>query len=126
MCLNETRLDNHISDHELNIDNYSLVRKDRSRKGGGVALYVHETLAFNVCTDLNNDDLELLWCKINPKHQASFLLCCFYCSPSISVVQSIYISSELTEKELSKSCQKWRIIILHQMLDQAQNFSLLC
>ena len=42
-----------------------------------------------VCTDLNNDDLELLWCKINPKHQASFLLCCFYCSPSISVVQSM-------------------------------------
>ena len=74
MCLNETRLDNHISDHELNIDNYSLVRKDRSRKGGGIALYVHESLAFNVCTDLNNDDLELIWCKINPKHQASLLI----------------------------------------------------
>ena len=76
LCLNETRLDKAICDNEVKIKNYALVRNDRSRRGGGVALYIHESISFSVCTELFVDDLELVWCKISPEFQTSFLLHC--------------------------------------------------
>ena len=44
LSLNETRLDNRITDKSLNIENYSLFSKDRNRSGGGMALYVKKSL----------------------------------------------------------------------------------
>ena len=42
--INETRLDASISNNELNIPGYVLFRKDRSRTGGGVCLYIRNVL----------------------------------------------------------------------------------
>ena len=78
-----------ISNNELKIKNYSLVRNDRSRHGGGVALYINESISFNLCTELYVDDLELVSCRINPEFQTSFLICCFYRSPSIPLALSM-------------------------------------
>ena len=38
LVLNETRLDETISNSEISIDKYTLVRNDRTRHGGGVAM----------------------------------------------------------------------------------------
>ena len=35
-------LDSSISNNEINISGYEVVRKDRNRNGGGVALYILE------------------------------------------------------------------------------------
>ena len=35
----ETRLDSNISDNVIDLDGYDIVRKDRSRNGGGVCIY---------------------------------------------------------------------------------------
>ena len=40
-CFSETWLDSSISDSEISIDNYSIVRKDRNRNGGGVLIYIY-------------------------------------------------------------------------------------
>ena len=45
LSLNETRLDNSISDGHINIDNYCLFRKHRNRSGGGIALYIQTSLS---------------------------------------------------------------------------------
>ena len=42
--INETRLDNMINDSEIEIDGYEVMRWDRDRNGGGVALYGHKSL----------------------------------------------------------------------------------
>jgi exonuclease III len=42
VSLNETRLDGSITDSQLSIPGYVLLRKDRNRNGGGVALYIHK------------------------------------------------------------------------------------
>jgi exonuclease III len=39
LTLNETRLDNSISDSEVKISGYDIVRPNRNRNGGGVAMY---------------------------------------------------------------------------------------
>ena len=53
--VNETWLDSTISDQEVCIDGYTLVRCDRSRHGGGVALYIRSVIPFRVRNDLTLD-----------------------------------------------------------------------
>ena len=50
--LNETRLDETISNSEISIDKYTLVRNDRTRHGGGVAMYIRNSINFNLRNDL--------------------------------------------------------------------------
>ena len=40
ICVNETWLDNTVNNHEVKLDGYDLVRNDRNRHGGGVAMFI--------------------------------------------------------------------------------------
>ena len=40
LTLNETRLDDSILNSEIKISGYDIVRRDRNRNGGGVAMYI--------------------------------------------------------------------------------------
>ena len=42
--LSETRLDENIGDAEVSIEGYKIFRNDRNANGGGVAIYVKDTL----------------------------------------------------------------------------------
>jgi len=66
----ETWANESINDAELNIDGYTLFRKDRmseSRcRGGGVSLYVKDTLRPRQCSRLNTSQYaESIWCIID-------------------------------------------------------------
>ena len=53
ICLTETKLDNDVRDKELATDGFhKIIRKDRTRSGGGVAMYIKENLNFKVRHDL--------------------------------------------------------------------------
>ena len=45
MCLCETWT---ILDCELNIPSFTIVRRDRCRNSGGIAIYIHESITFIV------------------------------------------------------------------------------
>ena len=45
--ITESKLDSSISNQEVNISGYSILRSDRNRYGGGVACYVRADLCFN-------------------------------------------------------------------------------
>ena len=63
--LSSTWLKPSIFDGELAIDYYNLLRKDRlHRHGGGVCVYYHESLGVQRRTDLESDDLEILWLDV--------------------------------------------------------------
>jgi hypothetical protein len=57
LAVTETWLDSSIGDGEVTIENYSIVRFDRTRHGGGVCVYVRNGLNFNVRSDLVGDGL---------------------------------------------------------------------
>ena len=42
-------------DGEIGVENYSCVRKDRNRNGGGVACFIHKSIAFEVRSDFSDD-----------------------------------------------------------------------
>ena len=46
LAVNETGLDDTISSGEVIVPGYSLERNDRNRDGGGVALYIRNTINY--------------------------------------------------------------------------------
>ena len=68
--LSETKLDKTIFDSEIYIPNYSLIRKARNRKGGGVACYIRSNICFNsqnyLSDEIENISLDLLLPKTKP------------------------------------------------------------
>ena len=77
LALNETLLDDSISDNDLLIQDYNLIRKDRNRNGGGVATCTY--IRNSICYDLINyvycivlDSLELLLIRVLPKSATPF------------------------------------------------------
>ena len=82
--LTETHCDNTVSDNELHIDGYDLLRKDRSRHGGGVMIYLKNTLHFQHVKDLGLN-LETIWIKTKVRNVKSFLICVMYRPPNSSV-----------------------------------------
>ena len=87
LAINETKLDLSISNNEINITGYDIVRLDRAfngRSGGGVCLYIRSNLNFTICEDLNNEDLELLIVEIGNPRSRPFLVGTWYRPPSAS------------------------------------------
>ena len=44
--ITESKLDESVTNSEIDIDNYVLIRNDRNRKGGGVACYIRDDINF--------------------------------------------------------------------------------
>jgi hypothetical protein len=53
LALTETWLDGSIQDDMIELENYTLYRKDRHRHGGGVMFYINQSIPSFVCTDIN-------------------------------------------------------------------------
>ena len=60
---------NDITDAELGLECYIMFRKDRRRRGGGVLLYIKETIpAYEVQLQEEADCNEAIWCKLVTGH----------------------------------------------------------
>ena len=57
-------LDNTISDQEIKIKGYDIVRKDRNRHGGGVAIYIRSTINYLDRDDLSDENIETITVEI--------------------------------------------------------------
>lgn len=63
--LSETWLNDTVPNQSLYISNYNLVRNDRDGRGGGVALYIHNSLKFRVLEAPEQQSLlEQIWVSV--------------------------------------------------------------
>ena len=70
LCLNETKLDSTICDSQLLINGYTFIRRDRTRHGGGLGIYVRNSLKHRIVNDLLSNEVEVLWLEISlPKSE---------------------------------------------------------
>ena len=79
--LTETKLDDSISNQEIDIQGYILIRSDRNRHGGGVACYIKN----NLCFQKNNfftDEIENLFFDILLPKSKPFTVGIFYRPPN--------------------------------------------
>ena len=96
----ETFLTDSISDDQIAIDGYDILRKDRSetqkKAGGGVVLYYRKAINCKRRHEIESSKLETLWAEITLPNAKPFLVCTIYCPPSAT---SEWI--DLFEEELS-------------------------
>ena len=64
LCINETKLDQTIFDHEVCLPGFDIIRRDRSvngRYGGGVCIYIRSNLNYKIVTrlSLGSESLQL-------------------------------------------------------------------
>ena len=66
----ETFMDCNISDKEISVQGYSFVKKNRTRHGGGVLLYVKHDIDYNELTGLTGGDVESVWIKVRHRNES--------------------------------------------------------
>ena len=82
LCLNETWLDENISDEKLRLRDYNIIRRDRDCLGGGVAVYIADHLKFNLINIENNSNIEALWFELIPPKGKKVLFGSVYRPPN--------------------------------------------
>ena len=93
ICVNETWLDNSVNNHEIGLDGYDLIRKDRNRHGGGVAMFIRNTINYKIRSDIMPENLETITVEITKPKAKPFLLSTWYRPPNMPV--NIFIDYEL-------------------------------
>ena len=81
-AINESTIVDSITDGEISTSGFNLIRKDRSRAGGGVALYIRESLSYIDRNDLVPDRLEMLCAEITRPFSKSLFVCTWYRPPN--------------------------------------------
>ena len=85
MALNETKLDDTIGSAELSISNYhEIIRKNRTRYGGGVALYIHNSISYKYRNDIIVREIEALPVDIEISNGKSISVVTWYRSEAPS------------------------------------------
>ena len=83
LAINETKLNEYITDNEVSISGYDIVRRDRTTYGGGgVCFYVKKSINFSVRNDLCMGSLENLCIEIRKPRFKSFIVATWYRPPN--------------------------------------------
>jgi hypothetical protein len=72
VCISETWLDETISNHELCLENFDIVQRDRNRQGGGTLIYINNCYSHSLVFS-GSDDLELIVLAVNNSVFRAFL-----------------------------------------------------
>lgn len=85
LSLNETWLDSSISDSEIQLTGYLLVRRDQTRRNGGVLIYLSSNLDYKVIQEFKNNqpDLQFLRMEITPPKTKGFIFRSCYRPPNV-------------------------------------------
>ncbi len=150
IAFNETRLDANITNNMINLDGYDVIRKDRSRNGGGVCIYLRSSINYIVRNDLVPSEIEAVCVEIIKPHSKPFLVTTVYRPPSASseffdnfeqLIKAIdnenkemYILGDLncdmlkTDKDASTPTKKVRSLYelyqLSQLIDEATRITM--
>ena len=78
LAINDTRLDSSIQNGEVSIPGYTLERKDRNRNGGGVALYIRDSINYKRLIDLPDDNMRLISIQESKAKANQFIVSTWY------------------------------------------------
>ena len=98
VCITESHLDDTVLSRDIQIQGYhdNILRKDRNCFGGGVLVYISETLKLKRRDDLEFENSEMIWVEIEfPNYKV--LLCVVYRSPGAT--QSFWQNFEYSIEE---------------------------
>ena len=83
ICICETFLFDGINDSEIHLPDFTIIRCDRiSREGGGVCIYLRNSILFKICLQFSNTVCELLIVRLQTP---ALIIILVYRPPSCSV-----------------------------------------
>ena len=82
LALNETKLDSDFPKELSSVPGYQQERLDRTRNGGGVSIYIRDSIKYKRRLDVPKDDLELICIEVQPPKNKPFLVIVWYRPPS--------------------------------------------
>ncbi|CAG2208763.1 unnamed protein product [Mytilus edulis] len=83
ICISESHLDKSITDDQIKLNGFHKpIRLDRNRHGGGVTIYVKNSLHFIIQNDISVSNLELLWVEVRNYSNENFLVGVLYRPPN--------------------------------------------
>ena len=83
LAINKSKLDDNDSDTMLYLHGYTLVRRDRNKKGGGVCVYLRDSLSFKRLHEFEEQNLELIALEIQKPNSKPFLFTAWYRPPKL-------------------------------------------
>ena len=100
-ALNETKLDGLYPKELTHIPGYQHIRHDRSCTGGGVSIYIRDSIKFRHRSDIPAEELELICIEIEPPKSKSFILLAWYKPPSdlLNVFNRLEIAISYLDEE---------------------------
>lgn len=110
-CFTESWLKDSIPDNVINIPNFNVIRKDRpSDHHGGVCIYIHSSIPYQVLDMSYQTPLEVLWIKLSPYYLprglSSIVIGTVYHPPSANdeVMRSYLIDQLFSIESTHTSC----------------------
>ena len=82
LAIYESKIEDNISNDEIHINGFNVIRKDRKRFGGGVVLYVRDSISFSDKKDLFPNDLEMDCIELSLPYDKSLLISTWYRPPN--------------------------------------------
>ena len=99
--ITESKLDSSVTNAEVYINGYSIIRYDRNRNDGGDACYIRNDLCFNIKNIFSNS-LNMFFSKFSYQ-KLNLLQSEYFTDPQMQMIFKIYfqaISSKLTAKPM--------------------------
>ena len=127
LSFSETKLDDSVTDSEIEIENYTVIRNDRNRNGGGVCMYVHNNVKFLARPDLHHSSLETVWVEVKLEHAKNILYCAIYRPPDQSDFFDLFEESLVLAEGMEMHLMgDWNSDILRKDAPISKTFSKLC
>ena len=82
LSLNETKIDDTLSDNLFKIEGYIFRRLDRNRHGGGIAFFCRDAFKCDIRKDIPKSNLEIVSAQITPPRASPFIILSWYRPPN--------------------------------------------
>ena len=112
IAINESKIDDTVLDREIHIIGYNMIRKYRTRNGGGVIIYLRDTISFSERNDLTSNSLEMICLEIKKTHNKSFLVCAWYRPPNSNTILFTDFESFLSKCDL----ENYELLIMGDLI----------
>ena len=102
ILLTETWLNDSVTDHELTLNGYQLMRRDRKeRRGGGRAVYIMDGIKVKTRNYVEEDGIEVLWLEIKLRN-TNCVIGCAYRAPDYPHSTFFHYVDDLMRMETRK------------------------
>ena len=123
LAVTETHLDHTKKDDSIFINGYSVYRRDRNKNGGGVAIYCKNSIRSIRRTDLERNNIELLWVELYINDKKILVASCYRppgqnINDSTRFLESLQSSLEIAIDEDSTS-----VILLGDLNDRCNTWT---